>query len=52
LKLAQAQALVWQEKEAVLTCTRGLAIDPDNADLLTERGHRELPLPPIRSRAR
>ena len=44
LKLSQAQALVWQEKEAVLTCTRGLAIDPDNADLLTERGHRELPL--------
>ncbi|HYL76505.1 MAG TPA: tetratricopeptide repeat protein [Bryobacteraceae bacterium] len=44
LKLAQAQATVWQEKEAVETCTRGLAIDPKNADLLTERGHRELPL--------
>src|SRR5260370_3393896 len=44
LKLSQAQASVWLEKEAVLTCTRGLAIDPDNADLLTERGHRELPL--------
>src|SRR6266849_4170391 len=44
LKLSQAQAIVWQEKEAVLTCTRGLTIDPNNADLLTERGHRELPL--------
>src|SRR5437588_3046312 len=44
LKLSQAQASVWQEREAVLTCTRGLAIDPNNADLLTERGHRELPL--------
>src|SRR5260370_12838167 len=44
VKLSQAQASVWQEKEAVLTCTRGLAINPNNADLLTERGHRELPL--------
>jgi len=44
LKLAQAQASVWQNKEAVETCTRGLAIDPNNAELLTERGHRELPL--------
>src|SRR5216684_5146832 len=34
LKLSQAHASVWQEKEAVLTCTRGLAIDPNNADLL------------------
>ncbi len=25
-------------------CTRGLAIDPNNVDLLVERGHRELPL--------
>src|ERR1700687_5402228 len=44
LKLAQAQASVWRNKEAAATCTRGLAIDPNNADLLTERGHRELPL--------
>jgi len=44
LKLAQAQASVWQNKEAAATCTRGLAIDPNNAELLTERGHRELPL--------
>jgi Flp pilus assembly protein TadD len=44
LKLAQAQATVWQEKEAVETCTRGLEANPNNADLLTERGHRELPL--------
>jgi tetratricopeptide (TPR) repeat protein len=44
LKLAQAHAAVWQDREAVEACTRGLAVDPDNADLLTERGHRELPL--------
>jgi tetratricopeptide (TPR) repeat protein len=44
LKLARAQAAVWQEREAVATCTRGLSIDPSNADLLIERGHRELPL--------
>ncbi len=40
LKLAQAQASVWLEREAVETCTRGLALDPGRADLLTERGHR------------
>jgi tetratricopeptide (TPR) repeat protein len=44
LKLAQAHASVWQEREAVEACTRGLALAPDRADLLTERGHRELPL--------
>ncbi len=44
LKLSQAHASVWQEKEAVAACTRGLAIDPNNVDLLVERGHRELPL--------
>jgi tetratricopeptide (TPR) repeat protein len=44
LKLAQAHAAVWQEREAVEACTRGLALDPKRADLLTERGHRELPL--------
>src|ERR1700704_5145790 len=36
LKLSQAQASVWQDKEAAETCTRGLALDPNNADLLTE----------------
>lgn len=44
LKLAQAQASVWQDREAVDTCTRALAIAPENADLYLERGHRELPL--------
>jgi tetratricopeptide (TPR) repeat protein len=44
LKLAQAQASVWQEKEAVETLTTALAISPGNADLYVERGHRELPL--------
>ena len=44
LKLAQAHATVWQERGAVEACTRGLAIAPNNAALLTERGHRELPL--------
>lgn len=44
LKLAQAEASVWQEREAVEACTRGLALAPDRADLLTERGHRYLPL--------
>jgi tetratricopeptide (TPR) repeat protein len=44
LKLAQAHAAVWQERAAVDACTRGLAIAPKNAALLTERGHRELPL--------
>jgi tetratricopeptide (TPR) repeat protein len=44
LKLAQAHAAVWQDREAVDACTRGLSLAPDNADLLTERGHRELPL--------
>jgi tetratricopeptide (TPR) repeat protein len=44
LKLAQAHAAVWQDREAVDACTRGLALSPNDADLLTERGHRELPL--------
>src|SRR5580658_9795801 len=44
LKLAQAQIAVWEDKEAVETLTRAIAISPDNADLLTERGHRYLPL--------
>ncbi len=44
LKLAQAQASVWQDREAVATCTLALAIAPDNAEIYLERGHRELPL--------
>jgi len=44
LKLAQAHAAVWQDREAVEACTRGLAAAPNDAALLTERGHRELPL--------
>ncbi len=44
LKLAQAQASVWQDREAVETCTRAIAIAPNNAALYIERGHRELPL--------
>src|SRR5579862_274484 len=44
LKLEQAQVSVWQDREAVETCTRILTITPDSADILTERGHRELPL--------
>ena len=44
LKLAQAQISVWQDREAVATLTRALAGKPNDAALLTERGHRELPL--------
>src|SRR6266550_7854057 len=44
LKLAQAQAAVWQDREAVETCNLALAVAPENADLYLERGHRELPL--------
>jgi Flp pilus assembly protein TadD len=44
LKLALAQISVWQDKEAVETLTRAIAISPDNGDLYTERGHRYLPL--------
>ena len=44
LKLAQAHAAVWQDREAIEACTRGLAIAPNDAALLTERGHRQLPL--------
>jgi Flp pilus assembly protein TadD len=43
-KLAQAQISVWESKEAVETLTRALALSPDNAEYLTERGHRYLPL--------
>ena len=44
LKLAQAQASVWEDREAIETCTRVLAIAPNNGDALLERGHRELPM--------
>src|SRR5487761_2227385 len=43
-KLAQAQLGIWQNKEAVETLTKALALSPDNAAYLTERGHRYLPL--------
>src|ERR1039457_4223860 len=36
LELAQAQISVWQDKEAVDTLTRALAISPDKADLYVE----------------
>jgi tetratricopeptide (TPR) repeat protein len=44
LQLAQAQVSVWQDREAVETLTRAIALAPGNAGLYTERGHRELPL--------
>jgi Flp pilus assembly protein TadD len=44
LKLIQAQISVWENKEAVETLTRAIAISPTNGDLYTERGHRYLPL--------
>ena len=44
LKLAMAEASVWEYREAVATCTGALAMAPDNADVLLERGHRELGL--------
>jgi|SRR5450432_21152 len=44
LKLAQAQVSVWQDREAVETLTRAIAVAPGNAGFYTERGHRELPL--------
>jgi tetratricopeptide (TPR) repeat protein len=44
MKLEAAQVSVWQDREAVATCTQALAISPGNADIYTERGHRELPL--------
>lgn len=44
LKLAQAQAAVWQDREAVATLAHALQLAPNNPALYTERGHRELPL--------
>ena len=44
LALSKAQAARRQYKEAIATCTIGLRSVPNNADLLLERGHRELGL--------
>jgi tetratricopeptide (TPR) repeat protein len=44
LALAEAQASRRQYREAVATCTKGLAYAPRSADLYIERGHRELGL--------
>jgi len=44
LAVSKAQAARRQYREAVVTCTSGLAIAPQNADLYLERGHRELGL--------
>ncbi len=44
VKLALAQASVWQDREAVATLTNALALAPNDAAIYTERGHRELPL--------
>jgi tetratricopeptide (TPR) repeat protein len=44
LALSKAQAARRQYREAVATDTAGLARQPKNADLLLERGHRELGL--------
>lgn len=43
-KLVVAQIGAWQDREAVATLSRGLEIAPNDAGLLTERGHREVPL--------
>lgn len=42
IALSQAQAGRRQYREAIETCTKALDAAPDNADLLIERGHREL----------
>jgi tetratricopeptide (TPR) repeat protein len=44
LKLAQTQASVWQDREAVEILSRAIEIAPQDAALYIERGHRELPL--------
>jgi len=44
LKLALAEASVWQDTEAVATLDQAITLAPANAALYTERGHRELPL--------
>jgi hypothetical protein len=44
LKLALAQISVWQDREAMSTLDRAIALAPSKASLYTERGHRALPL--------
>ena len=44
MKLEAAQVSVWQDREAVATCTQALKLTPEKADIYIERGHRELPL--------
>jgi tetratricopeptide (TPR) repeat protein len=44
LALSKAQAARRQYREAVATDTAGLALAPNNGELLAERGHRELGL--------
>ena len=44
LKLSKAQAAKRQYREANATCTAALAWSPNNAEIYTERGHRELGL--------
>jgi tetratricopeptide (TPR) repeat protein len=43
-KLEQEQVKAWRYQEAVATCTRAIAIAPNNAALYVERGHREVGL--------
>jgi Flp pilus assembly protein TadD len=44
MKLEAAQVGVWQDREAIATCTRVIAIAPTNAAAYVERGHREVSL--------
>jgi tetratricopeptide (TPR) repeat protein len=44
LALSLAEAGRKQYREAVATCTKGLAASPNDVDLLIERGHREVGL--------
>jgi len=44
MKLEAAQVSVWQDREAVATCTQALKVKPGDAAIYTERGHRQLPL--------
>ena len=49
LLLSKAQAGRRQYREAIETCTKGLAFAPNNAELFVERGHRELGLREFRA---
>lgn len=44
MKLEAAQVGVWQDREAIATCTRVIAIAPTNAAAYVDRGHREVSL--------